>query len=346
MTMKLLVIILNYKVTHLTIECLRALKPEIAQIEGARAIVCENGTGPAAVRELRAAIASEGWANWVELREVFPNLGFTGGNNIVIREALQWSRRPEYVLLLNADAFVRPGVLRAIVDFMDVHPRAGVVGPRIENLDGSHQCSPFRQLTFLSELNRGFRWGLLTRILSPWTATPSNIDSPIRADWVSGACMCIRRQVIDEIGPLDEGLYTYFDDPDYCLNARRSGWAVWYVPAGRVGHLGGQSTGVTQPAVRPTRLPTYWFLARRRYFLKNFGPVHALLADVAFLVGCATWRFRRMLQRKPDNDPPRLLWDSFRHSVFCTGFTVSQVPNPALERGRAEASPPVAPQQG
>lgn len=337
--MRLLVVVVNYRVTDLAIRCLRALAEEIGSVPGARVAVCENGTGPQAVRELRERIEAEGWSNWAYLREVYPNRGFTGGNNAVIREALGWPQPPEYFLLLNADAFVRPGALVELVRFMDTHRRAGVAGSRIENPDGSRQCSPFRYLTCVSELDRGLRLGLVSRLLSPWTVASPAPESPAQAQWVSGASLMVRRQVFEQIGLLDEGLYTYFDDVDFCLRARRAGWEVWYVPSSRVSHLGGQSTGVGRERDRPKRLPAYWFLARRRYFLKNFGAVRAALADALFLVGFAFWRLRRRIQRKPDTDPPHMLWDSLRHSVFCTGFQVRPVPNPALEARTTSEGP-------
>lgn len=336
--MKLLVVILNYRITDLTVQCLQALAREIDTVPGARAVVCENGTGPDATRQLREAIDANRWSEWASLREVFPNRGFTGGNNIVIREALQWPDPPEYFLLLNADAFVKPGALVELVRFMDAHPRAGVAGSRIENPDGSWQCSPFRDLTVLSELDRGLRLGIMTRLLAHWNVTPPIPDTTAPAKWVSGASILIRRQVIEQIGPLDEGLYTYFDDPDYCINARRAGWEIWYVPASRVTHLGGKSTGIDRRIEQPKRQPPYWFLARRRYFLKNHGAIHTMAADAAFLVGCAIWRLRRRIQGKPDTDPPHWLWDSLRHSVFCTGFKVTAVPNPAFENATAVES--------
>jgi len=341
--MKLLIVIVNYRITGLALQCLQALSTEIDSVPGIRVGLCENGTGPEAVQQLRRAIADQGWDKWAYLREVYPNRGFTGGNNVVIREALTWPEPPEYLLLLNADACVRPGALVELVRFMDEHPRAGVAGSRIENPDGSRQCSPFRYLTFVSELDRGLRLGLISRLLSPWGVASPAPESPAQAEWVSGASLMVRREVFEQIGLLDEGLYTYFDDVDFCLRARRAGWEVWYVPSSRVSHLGGQSTGVGREPDRPKRLPAYWFQARRRYFLKNFGALHAVLADAAFLTGFAVWRLRRRVQGKPDRDPPHLLWDAFRHSVFCTGLTVKPVPNPALQGTATDGAPPAEP---
>jgi GT2 family glycosyltransferase len=149
--------------------------------------------------------------------------------------------------------------------------------------------------------------------------------------------MILRRTMLEQIGLLDEGLYTYFDDSDICLRALRAGWETWYVPESRVIHLGGASTGLTGRRVE-SRLPPYWFQARRRYFLKNHGAWYTALADAAFILGFAVWRLRRWIQRKPDTDPPYLLIDSIRHSVFCTGPKLTVVENPALREAAMSES--------
>jgi len=328
--MKLLVIILNYRVTNLAIDCLKSLAPEIPSVPGMRVAVCEHGTGGDAEQRLREAIAGNGWEAWAELTAIYPNLGFTGGNNVIIRKSMESSAPPEYVLLLNADTLVRPGAFKALVDFMDRHPRAGVAGSRLEWPDGSPQSSPFRFHGIATELDRGLRLGIVSRLLSRWSACPPTPVEACSVDWVSGASMIIRRRVVEAIGPLDEGLYTYFDDMDYCLNARRAGWQTWYVPDSKVVHLEGASTGIV--ANSPKRRPQYWFQARRRFFLKNHGALYTALADAAFLFGFALWRLRRRIQTKPDTDPPHMLADSLRNSVFVTGFRLRNVENPALRR--------------
>jgi N-acetylglucosaminyl-diphospho-decaprenol L-rhamnosyltransferase len=329
-SINLQIVIVNYRVTDLTMQCLRSLPSEVASVCGCRVAICENGTGPEAASQLQECLQDHGWGEWAYLREVYPNRGFTGGNNVILAEAMVSPQPPRYFLLLNADTIVLPGAIRTLVEFMDTHPQVGVAGSRIENPDGTRQCSPFRFQNCLTELDRGLKLGLVSRLLSRWKANPPEPKTPARADWVSGASIIVRREVFEQIGLLDEGLYTYFDDIDFCLNAWRSGWQVWYVPQSRVLHLGGQSTGIGQRNAPPARRPSYWFQARRRFFLKNHGPLRTLLADTAFLAGFVLWRMRRAVQRKPDTDPPHMLWDAFRHSVLCTGFKLRVVPNPAL----------------
>jgi GT2 family glycosyltransferase len=313
--MKLLIVVLCYRVVDLTVDCLRSLSVEIGRVPGAKVSLLENGTGGDSAERLQRAIEENGWSSWVELTVVHPNRGFTGGNNLLIRPALQSENPPKYVLLLNSDTIVKEHALDALVDFMDNHPRVGIAGSRMLWPDGGVRASPFRFLGVLTELDRGLRLGIASRLLSPWSAVPPAPSAAAPVDWVSGASMILRREALEEIGLLDEGLYTYFDDIDLCLRARRAWWETWYVPESQVIHLGGSSTGVTPQATK--RRPAYWFQARRRFFLKSYGPAYTALADAAHLLGLSLWRLRRRIQGRPDLDPPHLLADSIRHSVFC-----------------------------
>ncbi len=328
--MKLLVVIVSYRVTDLTVDCLRSLEPHRDEVPGTRVAVCENGTGPEAVDQLRQAIEENGWGGWVDLTSIYPNRGFTGGNNVVIRDALAAADPPQYVLLLNADTLVEADSLKALVTFMDDHPQAGIAGSLLLSADRKPQASPFRFPGIASELDRGMRLEMVSRLLRRWNVHLPQGHQPSRAGWVSGASMILRRTMLDQVGLLDEGLFTYFDDCDICLRAARSGWETWFVPASRVIHLEGASTGVKSKRV--ARRPSYWYQARHRYFTKSHGPFYAALADAAFILGYSTWRLRRWIQRKPDTDPAHMLLDSIRHSVFWAGPRVREVENPALKQ--------------
>jgi len=328
--MKLLIVIVSYRVTDLTIGCLHSLSGEIRRIPDTRVVLCENGTGRDAADRLRRAIEDNNWESWVDLTVMYPNRGFTGGNNAVIRPALESSDPPEYVLLLNADTIVKEHALDTLVAFMDKRPEVGIAGSTLISPDGTVESTPFRFPGIATELDRGLRLGIVSKLLSPWGIVLPKRGKATQAGWVAGASMILRRTMLEQIGLLDEGLYTYWDDPDICLRARRAGWETWYVPESQVIHFGGASTGIATHLTKPDRRPPYWYQARRRYFLKNNGPLYTALVDAAFISGYAVWRIRRWLQRKPDTDPPYMLIDSIRHSVFCTGPKVRVVENPAL----------------
>jgi N-acetylglucosaminyl-diphospho-decaprenol L-rhamnosyltransferase len=326
--MKLLVVVVSYRVARLTIDCLLSVAAEIGRVPGARVAVCENGTGDDSATKIQNAIDEHGWGNWCTLTAISTNLGFTGGNNIILRPAVHSADPPQYILLLNADTIVRPNAFKALVDFMDQHPSVGIAGSRLEEPDGTVQASAFRFKTPISEFESGIRFGPISRLLHRWRAVPPVPDQASEADWISGASMIVRQEVFRDIGLLDEGYYTYFDDIDFCFNAHAAGWPTWYVPASRVVHLGGQSTGVTNKVFK--RHPPYLFEARRRYFLKNHGPLYAAAADAGNIIGLALWQLRVILTRRQESGPPFLLRDSIRHSVFLTGFKLRDVHNPML----------------
>lgn len=325
---RLLVVIVNYKTAQLTVACLRSLAPELKSVPQLHVALVDNASGDGAV--LSEAIQAHGWQDWVTLQVAASNGGFGAGNNVAIKPALTSANPPQYVLLLNSDTEVRPGALRALLEFMDTHPDVGIAGSGVENPDGSVWPIAFRFITPGKQLLSGLRVGLLDRLFSSKrVARRMDQNQPASVDWVPGCSMIVRREVFEDIGLLDEAYFLYFEEADFCLRARRVGWPCWYVPQARIMHIGGQSTGLVHlggetldPATKHARLPAYWFESRRHYFVKNFGLTGAIAADLAFGLGYACWRLRRRLQRKPDNDPPHMLADFWRHSVLIRGSGV------------------------
>lgn len=314
--MNVLVVIVNYRSAPLTLDCLRSLRDEVGALTGTRVVVTDNASGDDSVARLTAGVEANGWGDWVEIRPLDHNRGFAAGNNAAIRPALTGCDPPRYVLLLNPDTIVRPGALRALVEFLEARPEVGIAGSGLEELDGTPQRSAFRFPSVLGELEGGLRLGPATRVLSRWVVAMEVPEGPCPVDWVSGACMMVRREVLDSIGMLDEGYFLYYEEVDFCHRARRAGWPCWYVPAARVVHLIGQSSGMPDPRAMRRRMPDYWFQARRRYFVGNHGRLATVLADIAWSLGHASYRVRRLIQRKPDTDPRGLLWDFIRYNFF------------------------------
>lgn len=315
----LLVVMVNYRTAGLAVQCLRSLAPEIATLPGMKVAIVDNNSADGSVETIAQAIAQEHWEDWAILMPSSHNGGFAYGNNYAIRPALEAPNAPPYYLLLNPDTEMLSGSLKSLVSFMDEHPKVGIAGSSLQDEEGNLWPYAFRFPSILSELERGMRLGFVSKLLEKWAVPQKMSQEPQPIDWLPGASMMIRREVFDAIGLMDEEYFLYYEETDFCLQAKRAGWPCWYVPESRVMHMAGQSTGVSSHDLSPKRLPQYVFDSRRRYFVKNHGILYATLADLAWSVGFASWRLRRVLQRKPDTDPPYLLWDSLRNSVLVKG---------------------------
>jgi GT2 family glycosyltransferase len=165
------------------------------------------------------------------------NLGFAGGVNTILRR----STAP-WVLLLNSDAWPEPGAIEAMLACAARHPRAAVVAPKLVRPDGRLEASawpfPSMRVTLGSALRRD---------ANIW---PHDVER--RVDWAVGAALLIRRAALDEIGELDDSLFMYAEDLEWCWRARDAGWEVWFTPAAVVRHIGNESGaqqfGERQPA--------------------------------------------------------------------------------------------------
>jgi N-acetylglucosaminyl-diphospho-decaprenol L-rhamnosyltransferase len=308
------VVIVNYRTPGLVVDCLRSLTAEVRAEPDLRAEVVDNASGDNSVQVIGDAIRREGW-DWATLRPLDHNGGFAFGNNAAIRDVLTSGKPPHYVWLLNPDTVVRPGAATALIDFLEAHPDAGIAGGRLESPDGTPQTSAFRFPSLLSEVEDTVRVGMVSRILAPYRVPSPVRDEAHRTDWVNGASLMVRREVFETVGLMDERYFLYFEETDFCRRVRAAGWPIWHVPASRVIHLEGQSTGVTGANMAKKRRPRYWFDSRARYFRKHHGATYALFADLVFIAGFAFWRLHRRLRGKADPDPPGLLADFVRHAV-------------------------------
>jgi GT2 family glycosyltransferase len=316
---RLRIVILNYRTPELTVACLHSLVDEVRTLPGTQVTVVDNDSADGSIEQISGAIAAENW-DWVTFLPQDHNGGYAFGNNVGIRPALTADAPPDYFLLLNPDTVVRPGALQALVDFMDKTPEAGIAGSRLEEPDGTPQCSAFRFPNVWSELDSGLRLGVVTQLLAQRIVPILPVTEAIQqVDWVAGASMIVRRQVFETAGLMDEKYFLYFEEVDFCVAAKNAGWSCWYVPESRVVHYVGQSSGITDTKRKPKRRPTYWFDSRRRFFVKNYGWSYAVLTEVAWAMGFVGWRIRQVIQRKPDDDPPNMLGDFILNSVLLKG---------------------------
>lgn len=313
----LLIIIVNYRTPQLTIDCLHSLFSEIQSLPDTQVVVVDNNSGDRSVEQIQAVISAQNW-DWVSVLASNHNGGFAYGNNLAIRPYLESNSPPAYFLLLNPDTIVLERAIQSLVDFMEQHLEVGIAGSRLESPDGTAQHSAFRFHSIWSEFDHGLRLGIVTKLLSKWVIAPAISTTQCQTDWVAGASCLIRREVFESVGLMDEDYFMYYEEVDFCLQAKRKGWTCWYVPESRVIHLVGQSSGVDQSSLAPKRLPQYWFNSRRRYFLKNHGWFYTALADLLWLLGFISWKIRSVIQKKSILHPPYLLQDFWQNSVFVT----------------------------
>lgn len=190
----------------------------------------------------------------------------------------------EYVVLINNDALVGRDFFKGLEKFFGENPKAGVAGAKIVDAEGNLELSARKELSFVSGfwgrtslLTRLFPKNPLVRRLFPAAEEPSG---PTKVDWVSGACMVLRRRTLEEIGLFDERFFIYFEDADLCRRAREAGWLVYYLPQVEILHHSGVST----------RKPRYIWYFHKSAFLyhRKHGPHGPLnLYSLLVLLGLA-----------------------------------------------------------
>ena len=233
--MDLSVIIVTWNTADLTIECVRRVERELGALSG-ECLVVDNGSAPEDVTRLSAAIGGS------RLIRNADNVGFAAAVNQGLRLS-----RGRHIVLLNSDAFLGAGALRHLVDYLDANPEVGAVGPLVLHPDGRVQGSA---RGFPDALSAFFgRRALLTRYFPRNPLSRRNLPAlghatrePMRVDWLSGACVAMRRAAVEEVGGFDERFFMYWEDADICWRMGQRGWQMIYDPRVRVVHLVGGSS--------------------------------------------------------------------------------------------------------
>jgi N-acetylglucosaminyl-diphospho-decaprenol L-rhamnosyltransferase len=304
-----LTVILNYRTPAMTLEAVEAALREMAEIPG-EIIVVDNDSGDGSFETISATVAAAGWDARVRVVAAGRNGGYGAGNNVGIRAGLSGGHRPDYVYILNSDAFPDAGAIRRLVDDLEAHPDVGFAGSYIHGPDGEPHATAFRFPTLWSEFEGAARVGPISRLLARHIVALPIPHTRRTVDWLAGASVMMRRTMLDAIGLFDEGFFLYFDETDLCRRGRTAGWPAVYVRDSEVTHIGSVSTGMK----RWTRTPIYWFDSRLRYFVKHHGVAYAAAATAGFVAGGLIWRARMLLQGLPPADPPRFLCDLVAHA--------------------------------
>jgi len=229
---RLAIILVNWNTADLLVQCLESVRSSAAGRE-AQIVVVDNASEDDSVTRLRERFPD------VEVIENTRNVGFAKANN---EGAARCSA--DLLVLLNTDTIVSPDSLKRMAEFMDENPEVGILGPRLLGSDGLPQSScrtepsalsAFLEATLLGRLFRRSRF--FGRAEMTWFDHRSTID----ADYVSGACLMIRRALWEELGGFDGSFFFYGEDADLCRRARKTGARVVFYGDAEITHLGGGS---------------------------------------------------------------------------------------------------------
>ena len=250
---ELAVVIVNFNTGDYLKRCLASLETHRGDID-IDVLVIDNASADGSHAR---AMAEHPWARLIENRE---NVYLSPAWNQGIRET-----GAPYVLLLNPDTEWWAGTLDDYVAVARAHPRAGIVGPMIRNLDGTVYPSGRPLPSVVDAVGHGFLGPFLpgNRFSRRYHMEGWDRSTEREVDWVSGACMLVPRKVFDEVGMLDESFLLYGEELDLATRLRDAGWSVLYTPDVEVLHAVGISTG------RSRRMSVMHSTSIYRYYRKH-----------------------------------------------------------------------------
>lgn len=254
--------IVSYQTRDLLRACLRSIHETVPPLSF-EIIVVDNHSEDGTLEMLKEEFPD------VRLLVNNENTGYTRPNNQALRES-----RGRYVVLLNPDTLVKPNAIAELFSFLETHPQVGIVGPKVLNRDGTlqKQCRrsearPWDSICYFSGLSRLFPHD---KRFAGYLMTYLDEDLTHEAEAVSGSCMMIRREVIEQVGYLDELFFAYQEDTDYCRRVRLAGWKVYYNPSAQIIHYGGEGGSKVQPFRAIVEWHRSYFLYYRKHFAKDY----------------------------------------------------------------------------
>lgn len=222
--------------------------------------------------------SSDGSAQLV--REKFPwatlmvnkrNVGFAAANNQALKQA-----SGEFILLLNPDTISCRGAFGTMVEFLQGNPNAGAVGAQLIGPEGGLQRS---WGSFPNLASYVFDYLLFGNVWSRLLPIPSR-GEPFEVDWVLGAVLMVRQEVIEKVGMLDERFFMYAEDKDWCYWIKEAGWKVYYLPTAQVIHHGEASTSQVSP-----RMHLEFYKSQLKFLSKHYGKTCRCLLRSVMAVG-------------------------------------------------------------
>jgi GT2 family glycosyltransferase len=314
------VIVLTHNTRELLRECLNSLRSTEIEID-LEIWVVDNASVDGTIELIRQDYPH------VNLIANDRNLGFPAGNNLALARC-----RGRYALLLNSDTVVRPGALERMVSFMNENPEAGMVGCRLVNASGAIEASasglPRLQMQVMSffELKALVPARLIRALVSsPLARATEALTSgyftaeepgtePREVAFLSGACIMVRRETWEEIGLLDERIFLYLEDADWCRRAGAAGWKLYYLPGCTIVHLGGR-TFMRRSGGRSYRISTERVASLIYYFQKYESRTKVILLRSVIATSMAVRLASHLLRNRNSNVNSQTYWRIFRMSL-------------------------------
>ena len=232
---RLAIVIVSFNTNEALYSCLKSLHnlpPKVSH----QIVVVDNASTDGSADTVRAL-----WPA-VKVLEMGRNAGFACATNAGVKACAS-----DLVLLLNSDTHVPTGSVERLVEALETDPSVAAVGPRLVSADGRTELSFGRMMSPWNEAyQKLLGLGLTNRffLFTQWLQRrSSSVHYP---DWVSGACMLVRRSCGDTVGWFDERFFLYGEDVDFCAALRAAGHRILFAPTAEVVHTGGQS-GATAP---------------------------------------------------------------------------------------------------
>jgi GT2 family glycosyltransferase len=218
------------------------------------------------------------------------NVGFTRATNQAIHESVG-----SFILWLNTDTIIKPKAITYLIEFLQSNECAGIAGPKVLNIDGSFQpqCrrglpTPFASICYFLHLDRVLRKNSHAQ---QYLLNNLPINEKNMVDAVSGCCLLGRRAMWDQIGPLDENIFAFGEDIDWCVTAKKAGWQVWYVPHSEIIHLKGQGGVHAKPFHKAWGMHSGMWYFYKKHLRNNYSRLTSTLVlfgiCVSFLIHCA-----------------------------------------------------------
>lgn len=276
-------IILNTNRRDDTLACLASV--DASTYANQKTLVLDNNSTDGSVEAISAGYPR------VQIVHLKDNKGYAGNNNVGINLAMEMGA--EWVFVLNEDITMAPDCLEKLIEVARGNPQIGILGPMVYHFDepGIIQSAG----------------GMLDRF---WRSIHAGKDQPDQGqfpvprmvDWISGCAILVRREVVEQVGALDERFFYYWEETEWCLRARKNGWQVWHVPQAKIWHKGVQRNYQPGPNV------TYYATRNKLMMMQKHRAPLAVWLHTGFQTfrTLASWTF--MPRWRLMRDHRRAMW--------------------------------------